>query len=299
MSEETVGLAEVVRDLTERLAAPQLLRASDGDFAVLPEGKKIHDMRAFHERDLARPRRRTGTSTHTTLASFVDHARRHLDESSVVFATIDGQVPHLVAIYDYHEPTRGGPRWCSHRASYSAPWSDEWLAWSRIAGPNAPMLSQRDFAEALEDRALEVLAPSAVPDATKSDAARLGIDPAGPTTVASLARGLVVRADRKVGSHTNLNTGEGRIVFEEQHTTSIGDAPVIVPTGFVVGVPIFRDGDARALIVRLRYKVTNEGVKWKVTIHRPDAAVRDAFNDVVAEVRDKTGLPVFFGAPEQ
>lgn len=316
IDDNNLGTAAAVAEITERLARAEEItierESVEGNehpngLLVVPDGKKVIDLRPYEEARLAHPRRCTGTSTHTTLGSLIDHTRRHSDEHSVLFAIDDSDKPTLVAIYDYHQPARiltesaelrGTPRWCQHRASYVAPLSEEWAAWQRISGPSAPWLSQRDFAEALEDRVLEVLAPESVPQGTRSDLERMGIAPAGPSTLTTLARGLIVRADRRVGAAVNLSTGEGRITFEEQHTTQAGDAPVVVPTGFVIGVPVFRDGDPHVAIVRMRYRLDQTAVKWRLAMHRPDALFRDAFEHVCEEVRTRTGCPVFYGKPE-
>jgi hypothetical protein len=39
-------------------------------------------------------------------------------------------------------------------------------------------------------------------------------------------------------------------------------------------------------------------IKWSLAVHRADVCFRDAFYDVAKQVRDKTGLPLFYGTPE-
>lgn len=322
MSNQEQGTAQVVADLVERLDVTELYSLAvpvDGeipDVLVVSKGRNVVDLRAMQDARLANPRRREGTSVHTTLASFLEHVERQHDDQSAVFASDAMTGPSFLAVYDYNEraeivdymatakageplPRRAGlPRFGQHRAAYSMPFSDEWQAWMKIAGPAAGWLGQLDFAQALEDRGLDVVAVSDIPSTTKDACDKLSITPAGPSQLMNLSRGLIVRADRKVGSAVNLNTGEAKITFEETHAATVNDAPVIVPTGFVLSVPVFRDGAAYALIVRCRYKVDGASVKWKLAVHRPDAIFRDAFYDVTKDVRSKTGLPLFLGTPE-
>lgn len=323
---EDDGTAAVVAKIVEDLAKAERHELAadsphdDAALLVIPEGKKVVDLRPYEDARLANPRRRTGTSTHTTLASFLEHVERSRDTQSAIFACDTETKPSFLAVYDYNERAAivdyrpadvapevsklervervGLPRFGQHRAVYSMPFSDEWIAWTRLAGPTVGWLGQLDFAQALEDRGLDVVAVSDIPSATKDACERLSITPAGPTQLMNLSRGLIVRADRKVGSAVNLNTGEAKITYEETHAASVNDAPVIVPTGFVLSIPVFRDGPAYAVIVRCRYKVEGAAVRWKLAIHRPDAIFRDAFYDASKEVRLKTGLPVFMGSPE-
>lgn len=323
-NEQDNGTAQVVADLVERLDLTEELsiaKSSDGaipDVLVVAKGRVVHDLRGMQDARLERPRRRVGTSKHTTLASFLEHVQRSMDAQSAIFGVDEMVGASFVAIYDYNEqaeivnyslpaaaditmplPRRAGlPRFGQHRATYAPPFSDEWQAWMKIAGPAAGWLEQLDFAQALEDRGLDVLPIDAIPSTTLDACTKLSITPAGPAALMALSRGLIVRADRKVGNAVNLNTGEGRISFEETHQTTVNDAPVVVPTGFVLSVPVFRDGSAYALIARCRYRVEGPRVKWKLAIHRPDAIFRDAFYDMTRQVREKTGLPLFFGSPE-
>lgn len=308
---ETCGVGAAI-EVAERLSEMEPVTLGAADLIVIPEGKKVHDLLEHEQKRLANPVRRTGRSVHTTLASFIDHVARHRDSQSAIFADEKPAAPSFLAIYDYNEATEvhdltsekpsaraGLPRFGVHRAFYAMPFSDEWLAWQKIAGPASPWMSQREFAEALEDRAIEVIAPSDIPTRTREQTEALGIAPASGGTLLALARGLIVTADRKVGSAQNLATGEGRIVYEETHTTSDeAGKQVAVPTGFVVAAPVFRDAAPIAMIVRLRYKLEGVHVKWKLSLHRSDVAFRDAFYEVARDVRTKTGLPLFYGAPE-
>jgi hypothetical protein len=312
---------EAAVDAVERLSPIELVKIDEGVVAAVPTGKGLVDLMPFVDARRDNPKRRMGTSQHTTLESFIEHNARTRDAHSVIFGQDNPTAPELLAIYDYNESTvvrdyerattnpdgtknydgidsDGLPRFGAHRARYAMPFSDEWLVWMKIAGPSAGWLGQLDFAQALEDRGLEVVAPSDIPTRTAKDVEALGIVAAGPSTLMNLARGLLVRADRKVGSAHNLNSGEGKITFEETHTATVNDAPVIVPNGFVVSIPVFRDGSPYALIVRLRYRVDGAQIKWKLAVHRADVCFRDAFYEVAKSVKDKTGLPLFYGTPE-
>lgn len=320
-NEREQGTAEIVAKMSERLALAERHAVNDAAAVlVIPTGKQVVDLRPFEDARLDNPRRRKGLSEHTTLDSFLLHVERTRDAGSAIFAKDSAAAPEFLVIYDYNEQTEhveyvevegaspakydtkrtpGLPRFGEHRARYAMPFSDEWLAWMAIGGPDSKWLGQLDFAQALEDRGLDVIPPSDIPSKTATEATALSITPAGPSQLLNLSRGLIVRADRRVGSAVNLNTGEAKITFEEAHAASVNDAPVIVPTGFAISIPVFRDGEAYALLLRLRYRVEGAQIKWKLALHRSDVAFRDAFYDVAKNVKTKTGLPLFYGTPEK
>lgn len=319
MSDDKNNVAAAI-DMVERLAfVEDDIVLSENQLIAVPKGKTLVDPLPFIDARRANPKRRKGRSEHTTLDSFLEHVARTRDDDSVIFAKDTPSAPHLLAVYDYNQQTvrrqyvavvkdgkdtyetqetAGLPRFGEHEARYIMPFSDEWCAWGAIAGPNAGWLGQIDFAQALEDRGLDVIAPADIPAATAKDAETLGIVPAGPSSLMNLSRGLLVRVDRKVGSVQNLNTGEAKVTFEEGHTASINDAPVVVPSGFALSLPVFRDGAAYAILVRLRYRVDGSAIKWKLALHRADVCFRDAFYDVAKKVQEKTALPLFYGTPE-
>jgi hypothetical protein len=307
----------IIRAIEDHLQ-PSEMDITESSVAVVQAGQKVVDLLPFAEARLTHPRRRVGTSVHTTLASFMEHVERQRDEASAIFACDDYTKPSFDAVYDYHEPSKlvtypldpsdatktvrsereGHARFMQHRAHYSMPFSEEWIAWQRIAGPDAVWLDQLQFAQALEDRGLDVVPIDRIPANTLAEATALGITPGTPSQISTMSRGLIVRADRKVGQSVNLATGEGRITFEETHETKVGDAPVVVPSGFVIGVPVFRDDAAYSAIVRLRYRQQDARIKWKLTMHRVEGVFRDAFRKVAQSVEKKTALPLFFGTPE-
>ncbi|NJL72856.1 MAG: DUF2303 family protein [Candidatus Competibacteraceae bacterium] len=107
----------------------------------------------------------------------------------------------------------------------------------------------------------------------------------------------------------NLQSGGGKLVFEEEHKDASGNT-LVIPAGFVIAIPVFAPGAERAedgsakieldvIPVRLRYRVSNGRVQWTLVPHRLDLVLRDALSDAVARVRRETGVPVFEGTPEK
>lgn len=283
---EKFGQAQAI-DLpgTEPFTAPVL---------VIPKGREIKSIKPFLDEYRDRPERKKGTASLTSVQSFIDHVNRHKDSNSAVFANDDREHPGLIAVLDYNEAGDTGlPRFGQHRASYAFPLSDEWKAWM---GAAEKPLTQAQLAEFLEDHIRDVLPSSDAGESGDDFAAELGITLASPQQLITLSRGLSVKVDRRVKTVQSLSTGECSIVFDEAHNGEDG-APIRVPGGFVVGIPVFRNGPVYRVPFRLRYRL-NQGVTWQLVPHRADLVFQHAFDEAVETVKAGTELPLFYGKPE-
>lgn len=267
--------------------------------AMLPAGLRLTSLKPFLDEYLPRPERVRGTAKLSTLSGFVDHVARFARPESAIFADVEAR--KLTALYDYHcatdlaEASAGAAGWCQHRAEYAFPVSSAWKAWTAIDGK---AMDQAALASFIEDHAHEVLDAG---EAGASEAAeslrRLDLRPGTPAQVLTLSRGLELTSTATIKQSSKLATGETRLVFEEKVGGENG-APLDVPGGFVVSVPVF-DGDAPfALPVRLRLKAKEGRISYTLVLLGADDARREAFDAAIEDVRKKTALPVFEGSPE-
>jgi len=292
------GEARAIIEAAEKWAEPQHLSVEQPEgvegeglaLLTIPKGVEVKDF--SRELDLRRdnPRRVKGRATLSTLQSLIDHALRFKDAHSALFC--NEAAPELVSVLDYHEGDGGMPRWGEHRGVYRFPLSDEWKAWNsdKLEG-----MSQADFAEFLEERLGDVIDPFLEKAGDKLD--DLGLKLATPAELLTLSRGLSVRSTGKVVNHQNLSTGEVQLQYDETHTDA-GGAPLRVPGGFVIAIPVFQRGPKYKLSVRLRYRVRQGDVTWTLQVHRADLAFRDCLEEACNEAQKQTGLPLFYGSPE-
>jgi uncharacterized protein YfdQ (DUF2303 family) len=246
----------------------------------------------------SRPERRSGTATHTDLDSFIAHVDRFMDEDSAIFAVTDRSAPRLLAVLDYHRIGSGGdPRFGCHRSSYAFPLSDEWEAWT---GANKKAMSQRDFAEFMEGRIVDIIPPpETLSRAAKILVERANVSFAGPEKIRDLARGILVHESAKAAESWNNQTGEREISYENTHATSDKDnKPLKVPGAFLIGIPLFTGGEHYELPVRLRYRVAQGQIVWFYELAQAEAVFDDAIRGAIQKVRAETDLPVFLGTPE-
>lgn len=261
----------------------------------LPQGNPIQavrDMRELAEKWRLHPERRKGTAEVNTLQSFIDLTNRHKTEHSVIFAATRWPDPSLTAVIDYHEKNNGKPAFGEHVVSYPFPLTDELKAW---AGQDGVPMNQGQFAAFIEERVADLA--SATDNEKKELAALFGTTMANPAEMLALSRGLEVNVAGKVKQNVRLSSGEGEIVFVEEHLDSKGEK-VVVPGLFMVCTPAFLDGVAVRLPARLRYRVAGGSVSWFYQLYRWKEILRDRVVADLERAKDATDLPAYEGEQE-
>jgi len=300
MEAETTDLAAVIGTI-ERLDEVKVIPIERGTpmnahVLAVPNGKTLKPIKEFLDAYLPNPERRKGTAKLTTLVSFMDHVNRFKDDHSAVFADLQNPAaPRLIGVLNYHEREKGKARFGDHRAEYAFPISDEWTAWTNMKGE----MALGDFAEFLEEHIGDVVDPVnlAKDSATLAEAAQLGIKLATPQALMELSRGIAVNVKSSVANAIRLSSGETQVNFKEEHEGADGK-PLVVPGGFAIAIPVFRQGTPYLLLVRLRYGVAGTRVLWRFAISKVAKSFDDAVTTVCAQAREGTGSPLFYGTPE-
>lgn len=240
-----------------------------------------------------RPARKTGTARAFTLESFVDLTNRHKTTDSVIFADTNWREPSLTSVIDYHQIVQGGdPDNGKHRVHYAFPLSEEWSEW---IGQDGQFMDQKDFAQWIEDHLPELATPHATEVEALEQTFNLAV--ARPNQMVALSRGLQVHVESRVKNSTTLQTGEGELLFEEEHRDAAGNK-LSVPGLFILAIPPFFMGEPVRMPVRLRYRVANGQVKWMFKIYRPDVYITTQIEADLARAAEQTSLPPFRGKPE-
>jgi uncharacterized protein YfdQ (DUF2303 family) len=280
---------------------PRVMNIDRGDaasipFLVVPDRMRAFDLKSWLDARRTAPERVRGTATLLTLESFIAHAKRFdAAKGGAVFVDSNPTKPCMTSVLNYHQGA-DAPRWCDHRAAYTFPLSRAWKAWAGIAGR---ALSQGDFAAFVEDHAHEVADPAA--KGVTAEVARLenlGLRAATPAEVLTASRGLAATVEVEVEDSSSLANGDARFVYSEKVKGEKGQA-LTVPTGFVIGLPVFEGDDVvHALPVRLRFRVKDGAVTWTLVPLGADDVVRDAVQGAKARVVAEVGCEVFEGSPE-
>jgi uncharacterized protein DUF2303 len=279
-----------------------LLPQAGGNWTVLSVKKNMDEWRT-------EPERRKGTARLTEVESFIAHLNRFKEEHSCIFVDRNPKAPSMLAVLDYHEalkPTQlfgggvrqdGRPRFGEHRSHYAFPVSDAWKIWSSMNGHE---FDQGAFAQFIEDNLADVAVPEVARESARAQTfmATFRCNFGGPEKILQLSRGLTVHVGDKVEQYMDPATGEGRLRFESQHTTTVGGEQVPVPSAFILTIPVFREGTVYIMVARFRYRVKGGSATFWYNLHRPEQIFDDAIAGVVEMVKAATGLPVLAGAPE-
>jgi uncharacterized protein YfdQ (DUF2303 family) len=273
------------------------LIAEGGTIAVLPEGKRIEDLKPILDRYLLRPDRRRGTATLTDAASFIEHVKRFASEDSAVFASPTRSAPKFTVVFDYHPSGSKATDadFMGHRATYAPALSDPWNAWS---GKNGVPMSQVDFATFIEDHITDVVVPNLDDPNLKTFADLVQGRFASPSDLLAMSRGLAINVETTVKNAVQLTSGIINVQYEETHKDGMGQ-PISIANLFQVCIPVFYGGQLYLIGVRLRYRQAGGRIMWSYQLVRPDVVFDDAFKGIVQQIVQETEVPVFLGAPEQ
>lgn len=278
-------------------------------FAV-PNGSTLQSVKKLLDEYQDRPDRRVGTDKVQDLKTLIEWTNRHKDAGSVVFCDTTRDKPNLLTIVDYHHEAtaeKSGDetaRFRAFRALYEFPLSEQWKAWKKVDGV---VMDQADFAEFLEDRALDLIAPDIGQDGAGVEIKKLppqvaqllgllGGRCALPQDIITLSKGLSITANARTAQRIDVNTGEGSLMFEEQHVGD-GGQKITVPKLFMICIPVFDKAPFHYRIpVRIRYRLSG-GIKWIFTLFGADDVIDMAIKEAAEHVREGTEAPLFYGVP--
>ncbi len=296
------GNVAAIIDTVRALNAPSLLDLPNGASAgLVPKGFDVVNLKPLMAPYLTKPERREGVAVFTDLDSFIAHAVRFKDADSAVFADDNEDKPSFTSVIDYHRAGHDSdPRFGKHRGHYAPALSEPWQAWDSVEGKS---LTVGAFSAFLQDRLADVIDPPK-DGRTDADVKLLDIVAmfggggfAGQSRLLELAKGLRVRDTQEAVSVNNIQTGEVEIAFKSTHSDMAG-APLVVPTAFLVGIPVFHRGPAYRMVIRLFYRMVEGKLVWTVKRYRPDTIFDHAFEEACTTIRDKTALPLLRGKPE-
>lgn len=250
----------------QALGTPRLLQ-DGGAYAVVPDGSHLADL----ERFLPKPARQKAAVTAHTVESFADYFTRFGTDNSAIFA--DQKSLRVTGVIDFHGPA-GVADHCEHAITYTAPRSEEWTRWREAHGERK---SQADFARWVEENRMEVRRPDAA-------------------TMLETARSL--KATKKVDfvSETDLNNGDAQFTYNEKTEGQTRKGNVIVPTEFIITLPIFFGEPSVDVLVRLRWRMNDAALSMWLEIDRMAYVEQEAFTDLVDTIAEKTGSKPYMGA---
>lgn len=282
---------QIVGDIQNALEVGRIELAPNGGVEVL-NPSAFDDYRS-------KPLYREGTANLTSLKALTDYTNRYKSTNeTVAFANDDRANPSITTIFDYHQagPAEdGGQRFGRHQAKFALPLSDEWKAWAEL---NGDTISMPNFARFLEDHIVDVMPAGLIELSERQEkfvSALGGHDRiADPAKLMEIATGLRIFENSQLSQATNLQSGEGELVFVSQHQDGQG-GKLVVPSMFVIAIPVFRHGDPYQIIARLRYRKTSGGVVFVYELWRDDLVFDHAFGEALTTYEKETEISPFLG----
>ena len=264
MSDTIETEAEAVAELARQAAAPGAV--NEGRLYVIATdggGVRIVDTDEYAEV----PRHTRANRTVTDAASFVGYVNRHKLTGTEVYA--DTPASSVVAVIDSHNGTDGDPGWQKHRLTLSLEHTKAWKAWvARDLGQTSAWMDQQEFAEFIEDRALDVLDPD-------------------HATLIELATKFEATKNVEFGSSVRLDSGEVKFEYTETVGPKKGSkGDVKLPKEIRLGLRPYIGGPIYSVWASLRYRMGAGGLRLGYALQRPENILEAAFADIVTEIRE-------------
>jgi len=235
-----------------------------------------------------------GQAKALTLDSFIALVNHHKTDKTALFYAIgqEGTPASMTAVIDYHGKNGSAPSHMRHKVNYPFPLSAEFKAWRSATGS---MMKVSEFAEFLDDRIADLAMPEEWEVKEYGDLFQSTF--ANPASMMQLSRGLKIRVDSVISETRILQSGEGEIVWQEEHKDANGKK-LIVPGLFCIAIPVFEGGLRERFICRLRYRTFSGSISWVFTIFDLDNRFRQIVEAEATAAANGTELPLFRGHPE-
>jgi len=276
------------------------------------ESAQAH-VEAFEKTQLV-PYRRRGTYVAADVPSLLRWMDSEAATDSPVFAagleTLGGEWRNpklsLIGIANYSVAETAD--WHDLQVKYDFPVSFQWATWAKHHSPDprgeTVWFKQADFAEFVEDHIHEI-------DVQKSDEdpgeavwrfieANGGKkeDYATPAELFRISRELKLYAASKCEVKFDLQTGEHKVQYSEEHTGPGGRA-LKLPSLFFIRIPVFFGQSPVLIGVKLRYRNAGQGaVVFSYSLFAPEVVVADEFKRACEQVKHE-GRTVYLGTPDR
>lgn len=265
------------------LAEPTRLIEGQKFAFPLPYGASVeivdNDLDAYRDH----PRRKTGTATVMDADTFIAYLAKHGLPETEVWA--NPTTAHLVAVINAHGPTvdadddgwpYGVPGWGDHRAQLNLIPTKAWDAWARY---DRKLIGQVDFAEHVEDHLTDFVIPH-------------GAD------MLELAQTFSANRSVRFESSRRVRSGETQLVYKEDETAAAGrKGQIAIPDTFTLALRPYEGSDVYKVTARLRYRISNEGLRLGYVLDNPEDILRSAFVDIVSAIGAGITQHVWTGTP--
>ncbi len=270
---------------------------SDGEsaraVAVLKPGERIESIKEHLDEYLLKPERNKGVSTMDDLPSLLDECKRFNTPALTVYVHAKDPKLNPTVRAVFNDATLDTTAFGDHGSQYAPDPSNaikKWLAADQLQ-------TQENFAELIEDRVSDLRLVDKSDKATAAMkslvavAEGLNLAIGTPAQLVEVSRGLHVNVGQSIKGKPNLHNGAVQFAFEESVTPT-----VTVPGAVIIDVPFFQGSEPVLMLAKLRYKLVNGQIMWRVVIHDLDRVYDAAVQRMCALIAD-AGFRVVRGQP--
>lgn len=249
--------AEIVADLAVAAAQHQVLVPGDLYSVVTPADAvaKVVDLESY----LPAPRRKRGSVTLHTEASFGAYVNAHKGPGTALYA--DPKGPVVVGVLNDHGAGDDGPGFGDHRVALKLRHT---LAWDRWKERDGKLGTQTEFAELIEIGVGDIVDPD-------------------HATMMEIATSFQAKNNVVFTSALRLPSGAREFEYRDNIATSAGPSGAIaVPETFTLALQVFEEGPRYPIMARLRCRIAADRLTIGYVLDRPDDLVEHAFRVILA-----------------
>jgi hypothetical protein len=307
---EVADTVELAKQTIFAQLEPRFLKNDDGrEFLLIPPNPSADHAAHWEHLDVTPPNKLevlapkiiTQAVKLQNVDTLCEYVNRFKNPDSALFADISSNT--ILAVIDYHTgairpPSDGqdAPKAIAdpnpkaahtkHTASLTIPYSLEWQTWTGIDGQ---MMSHVDFANFLEENALDI-----VPLGQLKDSAGNLVEDA-PTTIYELVREMQLRSS--YGAASVVRNGDYISVEMQKGDDITTKTNVSLPGSIQINIPVYFGEHAVLVEALMRQKVVDGKIKMGVKLRRPEQYRQDEFKRIVDEVRGQVELTTLYGKP--
>lgn len=123
------------------------------------------------------------------------------------------------------------------------------------------------------------------------------VEPVGAELL-EICRTLEAKKQVNFASSIRLSDGSHQFTYEEDVQGSAQKGQMKVPEIFVIGVPVFINGEKWKVQVRLRFRIDGGKLSMWLEVVRPHKTLEAAVKDILKQVSDGTGLMPLHGTQD-
>lgn len=259
MTDYTNTEAAVVADLARQAASTETLDPGSVLAAPAEDGRVyVVDTDAYADS----PRHIEAKRVVGDAESFVRYVTKHVvDGHTEIYADVPSS--SVVAVLDSHDAGQGG--WQKHTARLELRKTKSWEAWEKVDGV---LLQQTEFAEFIEQQALDVRSPETA-------------------VLIEIAQSFQAKTSVDFEGGERLDSGQVRLEYKETVTAKAGQKGHIdIPNELELLLRPYIGGPVYVVYARFRYRLRGSQLGLGVVLTRPTEILDAAFADIVTEIRD-------------